>query len=336
MNMIRIAVVGCGNISARHFSAIEQLENSELTAVCDIQQDRAEKRAAQFGVRAYTDFYQMLSDGVCDAVHLCTPHYLHTDQSIAALQAGCHVFCEKPMAIRYKDALDVLAAAEKSGRQYGVCFQNRYNESSVCIKELLREGKLGKILGARAVVPWDRDEAYYLADSWRGKIATEGGGVVINQAIHTLDLLRWFMDSPVVDVKANISTKRLADVVETEDTADALITFANGARAVFFATLCQAGNDPIEMVIHCEKGKIELGEQLKVSIQGEEVQTRKIARPSGQKSYWGSCHQAIIHDFYESIKENRPFAVGASEALPTAELTDWIYRAAGRKFNSAL
>ena len=115
MNMIRIAVVGCGNISARHFSAIEQLENAELTAVCDIQQDRAEKRAAQFGVRAYTDFYQMLSDGVCDAVHLCTPHYLHTDQSIDALQAGCHVFCEKPMAIRYKDALDVLAAAEKSG-----------------------------------------------------------------------------------------------------------------------------------------------------------------------------------------------------------------------------
>ena len=331
MKKLRIGLVGCGNISASHFAAIKTLKNAELAAVCDIQIKRAEKRAAQHGVVFYTDFDTMLACGDLDAVHLCTPHYLHAPQSIAALKAGCHVFSEKPMATCYEDGLRIRRAAADSGKTYGVCFQNRYNESSVLVKELLDEGRLGKITGARALVPWDRDEAYYLADPWRGKLATEGGGVVINQAIHTLDLLQWFMASPVADIRANISTKRLSAVVETEDTADALITFQNGARAVFFATLCQAGNDPIEIVLHCEGGKIVLGEQLRVSIDGEEVKIHEIVRPTGKKSYWGSSHQAIIRDFYESIAQNRPFAVNADEALPSVLLTDGIYRAAGRR-----
>ncbi len=330
MDKLRAAVIGCGNISRSHFSAIENCENVELGAVCDINAERADKCAEKYGVKAYYSIEELLADGAADSVHICTPHYLHAVQSIEALEAGCHVFCEKPMAIRYSDALKVEKTARRCGKSFGVCFQNRYNASSVEIKKLLDSGSPGKILGIKSVVAWDRDEEYYLADSWRGKIATEGGGVMINQAIHTLDLTQWFASSRAADVKASISTKRLYDFVETEDTADALITFENGARAVFYATLCYAGNSPVEIEINCENGRIVLSDKLTVYENGKSERAFDISRPSGKKAYWGSGHSLIINDFYDCIATGRKFPVGASEAKIATELVERIYKSAGR------
>ena len=331
MKTYRAAVVGCGNISRSHFAAIAACEYAHLTAVCDIQPQRAKACAEKYGVAAYTNLKDLLADGAADVVHICTPHYLHAPQAIAALQSGCHVFCEKPMAIRFADAQRMAQTAQQSGKKLGFCFQNRYNDASVQIKKLLESGQFGKLLGLRAIVPWDRDADYYLADPWRGKIDTEGGGVLINQAIHTLDLALWFASSPLEAVSASISTKRLADTVETEDTADALLEFENGARAVFFATLCNAGNDPIELSLRCEKGGIVLARNLRICPAGEAEQSYEINRPTGKKSYWGTGHYAIIHDFYESLVQNRPFAVEAAEALRVTEAVERIYRAAGRR-----
>ena len=119
--------------------------------------------------------------------------------------------------------------------------------------------------------------------------------------------------------------------METEDTADALLEFENGARAVFFATLCNAGNDPIELSLRCEKGSIVLARNLRICPAGEAEQTYEINRPTGKKSYWGTGHYSIIHDFYESLVQNRPFAVEAAEALRVTEAVERIYRAAGRR-----
>lgn len=331
MDPLRSAVVGCGNISRSHFDALASCGNAELVAVCDIQRDRADAAAKKYGVDAYYDPDKLLADGVADVVHLCTPHYLHASMSVAALEAGCHVFCEKPMAIRYDDALRVKEAAERSGRYFGVCFQNRYNTSSRIAKETLESGRLGKIVGARSIVAWDRDEHYYLADAWRGKIDTEGGGVMINQAIHTLDLTAWFIGSPVTEIKASISTKRLADFIEVEDTADLLMQYENGARGVFYATICSAGNSPIEVEVYCEKGKITLSDALTVRENGKPDEVYEIDRPTGAKAYWGTGHTHIINDFYDSIVSGRPFAVDAAEAAKSARMTEMIYKSAGRR-----
>lgn len=331
MNKLRSAVVGCGNISRSHFDALASCENAELAAVCDNQKDRADAAAEKYGVKAYYDLNDLLADGKADVVHICTPHYLHPSMSIAALEAGCHVFCEKPMAIRYDDALRVKAAAEKSGKYFGVCFQNRYNTSSRIVKETMESGRLGKILGARSIVAWDRDENYYLADAWRGKIDTEGGGVMINQAIHTLDLTAWFIGSPVTDIRASISTKRLADFIEVEDTADLLMQYENGARGVFYATICSAGNSPIEVEVYCERGKITLSDALTIRENGKPAEVYEIDRPTGAKAYWGTGHTHIINDFYDSIVTGRPFAVDAQEAIKSARMTEMIYKSAGRR-----
>ena len=331
MSKLRSAVVGCGNISRSHFDALASCENAELTAVCDNQKDRADAAAVKYGVKAYYDLMDLLADGVADVVHICTPHYLHPSMSVASLEAGCHVFCEKPMAIRYDDALRVKETTEKTGQYFGVCFQNRYNTSSRIAKEVLESGRLGAIKGARSVVAWDRDENYYLADAWRGKIDTEGGGVMINQAIHTLDLTAWFVGSPVTEIKARILSKRRKDFIEVEDTADLLMQYENGARGVFYATICSAGNSPIEVEVYCERGKITLSDALTIRENGKPDEVHEIDRPAGAKAYWGTGHTHIINDFYDSIVTGRPFAVDAAEAVKSARMTDMIYRSAGRR-----
>lgn len=325
MKKLRAAVVGCGNISSSHFKALENCSNAVLSAVCDIVHEKANKAADIYGVKAYYDIEELLKDGAADVIHICTPHYLHASQSIASLKHGCHVFCEKPMAIKYEDALAVEKAVKETGRYYGVCFQNRYNYSTKKIKEILDSSELGKIKGIKAVVAWDRDEEYYQSGDWRGKIATEGGGVMINQAIHTLDLVNLFAQSEVSSLKADISTKRLYDFVETEDTADVLITYKNGIRTVFYATLCYSGNAPVEIEINCANGRIILADKLTVRADGREDMVFDFNRAVGAKAYWGTGHNYIINDFYDCIINNGYFSVNAEEAKKSSLLIDMIY-----------
>ena len=325
MDKIRAAVVGCGNISRSHFSAIEKNENIVLACVCDNQSDRADDAAKKYGCKAFYSFDEMLNWGEFDVIHICTPHYLHSEMAIKGLNAGKNVLSEKPMAMNLAEATAIYEAAKKSSGQYGVCFQNRYNPSSQKMKEVLDSGKLGKILGGKGIVCWDRDENYYLADEWRGKKKTEGGGVLINQSIHTLDLLLWMINSSVTDVKSSISTKRLADFIEVEDTADMLLSFSDGQRAVFYATICGVGNDPVCLDIICENGKMRLGEKLIITNPDDTQEIYDIDRISGTKSYWGTGHNALISDFYDCIKTDRHFEIDENEGIKTISVLDKIY-----------
>ena len=153
-----------------------------------------------------------------DAVHICTPHYLHVEMSVEALSRDIHVLCEKPCAMNREELAKIRMAQLMSTHEYGVCFQNRYNSSVRAIKNTLETGKYGAIKGARAVVQWCRNEDYY-SDDWHGTLRKEGGGVVINQGIHTQDLLRYLVGSDVVSVTGHVANDHLKDKIEVEDTA---------------------------------------------------------------------------------------------------------------------
>lgn len=325
----KAAVIGCGLISKNHLKALKNVEHVTCTAVCDIVREKAEAAAQTYGVKeVYTDYKEMLKQADIDVVHICTPHYLHAQMAVDALEAGKHVLCEKPMALTVEDARRMEEAEKRSGRILGICFQNRYNEASVYMKKLMESGELGPVTGARGQVTWDRKPEYYSGSPWRGRWSTEGGGVLINQAIHTFDLLQW-LTCPVVSVDAGISTRRLTDVIEVEDTADVLMTGSEGQRLLFYATNCYVKNAPVELEIICEHGSVKMTGNVVVTEKDGEITTQDYS--SGTvfgKDYWGSGHGFLIDDFYRCIRENQPFPVGSKEAMVSVKLLEAVYRSA--------
>lgn len=322
-------LIGCGAISVNHVKALRQLEGACLEAVCDIDPAHLEKAAEENGVHGYADYRELLRDERVQVVHVCTPHDLHPQMAIDALRAGKHVLCEKPMAICLADAEAMAQAAKESGRQLGICFQNRYNASSKRIRSLLDSGEMGAVLGGCAIVTWDRGEDYYARGAWRGKWATEGGAVLINQAIHTLDLVRDFAGE-IADVKCSMSAKRLADVIEAEDTCDMLLTTKTGARILFYASNCGVGNTPVQISLKCEKGDILLvGNRVTVKRKdGRQESEDFTSGVSWGKDYWGSGHGFLIEDFYRCLREGRTFPIGPEEALKTSRLLEAAYHSA--------
>lgn len=315
-NPIRAALIGCGSISPMHLNALSELADVTVTAVCDIAPERARAAAAQFGATAYTDWKKMIADGVADVIHICTPHYLHADMAVAALESGAWCLCEKPVATTNEDARRITDA-DKSHR-LGVCFQNRYNAASRMLRQLVDEGDLGALRGLRGSVVWSRDAAYYASGEWRGKMATEGGGVLINQAIHTLDLMLW-IGGEVADVRGCVSTDLLYDEIEVEDSAHLRVQFQSGISGVFYATNAYVTDNPVELELTFDSGArlILRGDCLTLEKDG---MSRVLSLPEevnlGKKSYWGNGHKRLIADFYEHVRENQPFwidgAVGAT------------------------
>ena len=250
MKKFRTAVIGCGGISQVHLTALSKMENVELVSVADVKEDRAKARAEAFHCAWTTDWSEYVRDPSIEVVHLCTPHYLHAPMAIALLDAGKRVLTEKPIASEVKDAETMIAHAD--GR-LGVVFQNRYNEASQIIKSAVEQGTYGKLLSLRAAVNWHRTPEYYTESGWRGRFATEGGGVLINQSIHTLDLLLYFAGRPV-SVRGKVSTDVLYDYIEVEDTAHGLIHFENGLMANFYCTTTFGIDRPVEIELVFEKG----------------------------------------------------------------------------------
>ncbi len=248
--------------------------------------------------------------------------------AIKAMEKGKHVICEKPLAIRYEDARKMCECADKNNVRLGVCFQNRYNEQSVYLKNLVDSCELGSVIAMKGFVTWDRDESYYNADDWHGTLRKEGGGVIINQCIHTIDLLGWIAGSDIKSVKGSISQKRLEGIVETEDTADALITFENSIQALFYGTLCYSGNSPVFIEIKCERGRIVMYDEISVYRDGMDKETISFERPHGKNDYWGNSHIKLIDDFYSAILSGKSFLLSGEESLRAIKIVDMLYKSA--------
>jgi len=227
MGKIRTGVIGCGKVGHMHAKAFMDIANAEFVAACDFDMSRAQSYADQYGTKAFTSVTSMVRDAKIDVVSICTPHPMHRAAAIEALDAGANVLVEKPLASTLADCDAMINLARQKGLILGTVCQRRFYRPSIRIREAIDAGKLGKpVLGLVTMLGW-RDEAYYRSDPWRGTWRDEGGGVLVNQAPHQLDMLQWYM-GPIEELYgfwANLNHP----YIEVEDTAVAVIRFKSGA-----------------------------------------------------------------------------------------------------------
>lgn len=326
--MLGIGLVGCGAISGTHMKAIKMNSKAELIALCDVKEEYVKELAKSEGCLAYTDYKDLIANPNIDIIHICTPHYLHSSMIQEAVSAGKHVLCEKPIVMNMEHGKELLDM-DMGEQKVAVCFQNRFNNSSVIIKSYIQDEKLGSLLGLKGYVTWYRDEAYYEDSLWRGDFKTEGGGVLINQSIHTLDLLQWF-GGEMSWIKGSASTRVLNQVIEVEDTSDATIQFGNGVRGLFYATNCNVVNSPVELEATFEKGTLRLfnNKLFCITEDGmEELSTEGIKE--GEKSYWGKSHNRLIDAFYTAVIEDSDQYIDYKEGLKAIKMIKGIYASKG-------
>lgn len=230
---LRFAIIGCGVIGPVHAAAITSLPDAELVAVADSIPERAQSLASDLRVKAYSDIDEMLRRERLDVVNICTPSGQHGEFAARAMRSGRHVIVEKPMEISRTGINEMLQVQRAMGVKLAVISQHRFDPASQQIHQLVEEGAFGRLTLGNALIPWWRSQAYYDSGAWRGTWALDGGGVLMNQSIHSIDLLQWLMGR-VASVYAYTDT--IAHHMQTEDAASAVLRFANGALGVIAAT----------------------------------------------------------------------------------------------------
>ena len=347
MSPTRVALVGCGKVAGIHAAALASLPEAEFVAACDISADRASAFAAKYGVKPFTDLGTLLRDARPDAVIIGTPHPLHAEAAVQAAEAGVHVLVEKPLAANLADCDAMLAAARKSGVTLGCISQRRFYEPVQRMKRAIDAGKIGKpALGVFIQYSW-RDAAYYASDPWRGKWDTEGGGVLVNQSPHQLDILLWLMGpaSEVSGCWANLNHP----TVEVDDTAVATIRFANGGLGSIVTSLSQKpgiytkvhihGTSGASVGVETDRGATFIAGVSEIAeppltdlwtVPGEEKSLSEFQ--SEDRTAFASVnatnhyHALQIRDFLQAIRDGRPPLVTGEDGRAVVELFSAIYR----------
>ncbi len=335
---VRFAILGPGVVAEFHRKAIEA--NAEcgavLAAVAHYDPARFDALSARFGVPCRHEA-DVLADPAIDAVILCTPSGLHAGQAIAAAEAGKHVLVEKPLALTTAEADQMIAAAERAGVRLGVVFQRRAEPLYQRIHQALSAGDLGDLTLGVVTMPYVRSQDYYDSGAWRGTWALDGGGVLMNQGIHLIDLLTWYLGDPVT-VHAIGGT--LARDIEVEDTAVAALRFAGGALGTISATTTAAPGFPHRLELFGTQGGIQVeGEQVARWHLADPARATVPPLPPGEAAGAGAGgdprgialtgHIGIIRDFVEAVRENRPPLVDGREGRRSLATIEAIYRAAG-------
>lgn len=253
---VRIAVVGCGRISRNHFESIDRIDGLRVTAVCDIDEERAREAGSRLGVPWFRSYEEMLARSESDLVSICTPSGLHPAQGILAARAGKHVVSEKPMAISLAGADELLHACDEAGVQLFVVKQNRLNPSIQLLRRAIEKGRFGRLYMLNCTVRWARPQEYYDQAPWRGTWEFDGGAFM-NQASHYVDLIQW-MGGPVETVMAKTAT--LARRIESEDSGVAVLRFRSGALGTIEVTmLTYPRNLEGSITVLGEKGSVKIG-----------------------------------------------------------------------------
>lgn len=311
---MKIAVVGLGTIGKVHVRVLQEL-GIPLGAVCDVDENVLKEYPS---AEHFTNYTEMLEEYQPDAVHICTPHYLHAPMVLAALKRNIHVLCEKPLCINEEELQEILEAEKSSLGKLGVCHQNRYRPENVFVKELLHTCKANC---GYATVVWQRGAEYYNQAAWRGRKSQEGGGVLINQALHTLDLLVWYLGEPSV-VSANTANFSLQNIIEVEDTVQLIAS--GGADFVFFATNGAKNSFPVFLSLSTEKGLVTILPD-KVLIGSKEIVFDEKHGYYGKWSY-GVGHKALIDDFYRCLSAGTSFAINGVEASKVLRVIFFAYK----------
>lgn len=323
---VRFGLIGCGAISQKHVDALRNLDGASLVAAADKDEQRAAAVAAKTGVDWYTDYRFILDRDDVDAVIIATPSGLHASMSLEALSCGKHVVVEKPMAMSLADADRLIEAADRTGRVLSVVHHNRFNTASQLLKRAVDEGRLGRLLWGSASVKWYRPQDYYDESGWRGTLSMDGG-VLLNQAIHHVDLLLWYMGA-VAEVHAFRSA--LGHKIEAEDTAVAALRFQNGAIGSIDATTCAYPRNLEETItVLGERGSVIMGggrlnelRAWRIEEKSDEEAIRLVQSDQSPKWYG---HYKVLEDTVGAIMELRRPAVDGHEARKALELIFRIY-----------
>jgi len=349
---LRFALVGCGTIAPTQAQALRALqdEGARLTVCCDVVPERATAFAARFGLEAKT-FDAILADPAIDAVTICVPSGLHAELGERALRAGKHVVVEKPMDITLAACDRLLAAQKASGKVFSVISQHRFDAASVQVKDALDRGLLGRLVYAEARVPWYRTQEYYDAGDWRGTWALDGGGALMNQGVHTVDLLRWLC-GPVETVYAQARTLAHARI-EVEDVVAATLGLASGAVATLSASTALYSGFAARLAVHGTQGSAIIegdmlhtlttksgmsggGESaqahaMQVAAGGTKAATVQGAGGTGASdpaAIWGEAHRAQLADFLHCCRTGAKPRVDGLEGRRAVELVLAVYESA--------
>jgi predicted dehydrogenase len=305
-----------------HIAAIESLQNARLAAVCDTDPSKAALVPA--GAAFYTTWEEMFDREKPDVVHICLPHFLHYPAAKKAAEAGLHIFAEKPLAMNAGEAAEYLKLEDRYGVRICLCLQNRLNPTTEVLHRLLRSGEYGALTGIRGSVAWYRSKEYYQAGPWRGIMAQAGGGCMINQAIHTIDLMQYFAGSPVAEVRGSVA--RILDYgLEVEDTAAGRFVFENGASGFFSASVANYTDEDVEISVRCEGGDFLLRDKKLFRLRGgeHELLAADTAAFAG-KAVYGNSHVRLIDAFYRVLETGGGWYIRPAEGVPSLKIIDAI------------
>ena len=330
MKKLRVAVIGCGAVSRNHGKALLNNEYAKLEYAVDIDKEKADKFAETYkGKPLYS--YKELFDKKIDVAHVVTPHNTHPEIVTGLMEHGIDVFCEKPLAITPFDAKKMIKKSEELGRKLGVCFQNRLNKATVEAKEIIESKKYGEIVSAMALVAWDRHGEYYSKSPWRGTYEGEGGGVLINQSIHTLDLADYLLGG-VKSVTGLDGKFRDTRDYEVEDFGMALLKLNSGSSCVVFCTNCYPKSKICTLEVHLEKATLTVKQSgLLIEEENGESIFHEAETLKGEKSEWGISHGLLINEFYKSVINNTPFISDCHTALHAVEIVNAIQHSKGKE-----
>lgn len=326
---LNVALIGCGAVSRNHGKALLNNEYATLRYIVDINRDHAEKFQEKYGGEILSDYRELYEKDV-DVVHVITPHYTHPEIVIDMLERGFDVLTEKPIAIDRRDGVRMIDKSEELGRRLGVCFQNRLNKATKMAKEIIDDKRYGNIVSMMGLVGWDRSGKYYSESPWRGTYEREGGGTIINQSIHTIDLMD-YLSGGISEVSAFDAHLRENTEYEVDDFAMAYFKFNSGATGVGFFTNAYEKSKICDVEIHLE-GATLLVQQRGLTITHEDGKREffEAETLTGEKSEWGVSHSLLINEFYRSILEDKPFIADAKTALRTTDIVNAIHNSNGR------
>lgn len=328
---IGFGIIGAGMISSFHARSIKELEGAELVAIAGRSKENAQKLAEEFNVPFYLDYHELLRRNDIQVINICTPSGLHMEPTLAAAKAGKHVIVEKPLEINLERADRMIEACRSSGVKLACIFQNRFFSETVRLREAVDSGRLGKLILGDAYVKWYRDQQYYDSVDWRGTLEGDGGAALINQSIHTIDLLQWIM-GPVDTIFGKTGT--FTHKIEGEDLGLAILNFSSGAMGVIEGSTSTYPGFPERLEVHGEKGSIILeGGNIKAwIIQGEEQipadhgPEKKGVGASSPMAISYKGHKAQIGDMIEAIRMDRDPIVDGHEAKKSLQIVRAIYQ----------
>lgn len=348
IDRLKTGIIGCGKVTGMHAAALKAISKSAFTAVCSRDEKKSQEFATRYGVNGYTNVTEMVSKEKLDMVTICTPHPAHMAAAIEAMKAGANVLIEKPLASSLEDCDAMLSVSRETGKKIGIISQRRFYSPCLRLKEAIDSGKIGKpALGTVFMFGW-RNEAYYKSDSWRGKWKEEGGGVLVNQAPHQLDLLQWFMGSEIEEVYGiwkNINHP----YIEVEDTALAIIKFKNGGVGNIVVSNSQNpgiygkvhihGDNGASVGVQTDGGAMFIAGMTSIleppvndlwSVPGEENKLRDWIKEDSD--FFNSInsaeyyHRLQFEDFMDALIEGRKPMVSGEEGRVTVEIFTAIYR----------